>query len=219
MLPGNSEREKENDIMSDALNDIAADERRAKHYDDYVEALLDHIEGQASVEQVVQAARQTDGVSGGYWGGRTNLSMTVEDRIEKLRSGDEKEWSRLLEALSREPWSNRYHRAKALSPWRDRLLIHVNYGMGFNTIRCPDLDAIVARADMKTYDCDHYTIVVKVTPEEPGVVWTGCGILGQEGPREVKHSSPPPWRENPDHEQRLRALEEGKILEDLPFGY
>lgn len=186
--------------MSDALTDIARDDRRAREYGSYVEALLDHLEDKVEIGPVIEAAKRTDEVPRGYWGGRTDISTSVEERIGKLRSGDEREWARLLDMLSRDgTWAHhRYHRAKALSPWKDRLLIHVDYGCGFNTIHCPDLDAIVRRAGMKTYDADDYVVAVPVQAEEPTVLWTGCGILGQDGPRSTGCVNPPSWRAETD---------------------
>lgn len=186
--------------MSDALTDIARDERRAREYGSYIEALLDLLEGNAEEEQVVEAARRTDEVRGGYWGGGTDLSQEVRERIERLRSGDDREWGRLLDSLARDgTWTHgRYYRAKALSPWRDRMLLHVDYGCGFSTIHSPDLDAIVRRADMMAYDADDYVVIVPVKPEEPSVVWTRCGILGQDGPRPSGCKEPPTWRTEPD---------------------
>jgi hypothetical protein len=181
--------------MSDAHSDIAADERRATEYNSYIEAVLDHLEGKASLDQVIKAAKSTDDVGGGYWGGRTDISRHIEERMAKLLGGDEREWGMLLTSLARDSWaSHRYYRAKAISPWPDRFLIHVDYGHGFKTLYCPDADEVVRGADMRTYDCDKYTVAVNVDSDDPQVVWTHCGILGQDGSRPNGSSDPNVWR-------------------------
>jgi hypothetical protein len=196
--------------MSDALTDIARDERRATKYHRYTEALLDHLEGKATVEQVVDAAKMTDDVPSGYWGDKTDLERDITGRLERLRDGDEGEWSKLLDLLSQQPsWRiDLYYRAKAISPWPDRLLIHVDYGLGFATTRCPDLHRIIAGAEMRTHDCDDYMVAIEVSDDDPLVMWTGCGIVGYDGPRRSLCYVHPPWRTSGDAEMLVEEDEE-----------
>ena len=80
--------------MSDALTDIARDERRggmvSLYYESLVEWLKDKTEDKAT--KVRQAAKNADSLSGGYFTGRTSISEQLDDRMRRLATNDEPVW-------------------------------------------------------------------------------------------------------------------------------
>lgn len=88
--------------MSDALTDIARDERRAREFGKLARAMLAYVreQTQESFNAAVSAAEDVDSVPRGYWGNRTSLAESILDALARLRAGDEKEWARWLADVS-----------------------------------------------------------------------------------------------------------------------
>ena len=181
--------------MSDALTDIARDQRRGRNYYGFLTLLTDYLEKKADdkelLGQVIEAAKDTDAVGGGYWGGRTQLSVSLEERIRLLRESDRTEWAKLLAQTSSEP--SVYQRLKAISPFPAALLVQVDYGCGFVTFK-GELEEFFAKLirnqkGWQTYDCDEYLVVLPMPDtKEAEIIWLNCdsGISGGKGPRLVK---------------------------------
>ena len=177
--------------MGDALTDIARDGRRAENFYSFLGLLEKYLEADTRtddmLQKVLKAAQNTDDVRGGYFGGSTDISQGLAEKIELLIAGDKYVWAWLL-AIADE--SSR-DSLKKLSPFRDMMVIHVDYGCGFVTFR-GDLESFIAslirtKKNWKTYDADDYLVVLP-TPaiENAEVFWLRCGIGGVNGPRGVK---------------------------------
>ncbi|MBI2446603.1 MAG: hypothetical protein HYV51_02155 [Parcubacteria group bacterium] len=175
--------------MSDALTDIARDEQRGALFEKFLITVKNYIESvsQDTFTAAIKAAEAVDEVRGGYWGGKTNLKKSAENYLTKLTAKDEtirkSEWAKFLFEIR----DSYYFRAlKKISPFADCLLINIDYGYGFVTIRGLGgfFDKLIREAGMQTYDCDKYLIVmpeIKVNTSE--VYWVDCGVSGVNGPR------------------------------------
>lgn len=179
--------------MSDALTDIARDTRRAEVFGKYLEAVKEYLLGpsQETFKNAVEAAQVVDGVPRGYWGGKTSLSKDIEKRLRSLKRGNKKEWARfLLSMIGGNMPHPLFKKLKAISPFKDKCLIHVNYGCGFvhfgGEIESFFAKIIQEHAGWKTYDADGYFVALPMPEinEDTEVVWLRCGILGIKGPRE-----------------------------------
>jgi len=89
--------------MSDALTDLARDERRASAVNWYCIKLLEWLKAKAlpeakeAYDAVAKAAEDADSIHGGYWGsGSTHLSKDLESRLRLLAANDEREWIKLV---------------------------------------------------------------------------------------------------------------------------
>ena len=179
--------------MSDAFSDIAADERRGRNYYGFLKLLTDYLEKKVDdkelLEQVIEAAKNTDVVGRSYWGGRTRLSVGIEERVKLLRESDKTEWAKLLVRTVSE--FSIYQRLKAISPFPSALLVHVDYGSGFVTIK-GELEEFFAnlirnQKRWKTYDCDKYAVILPLpNTENAEIIWLDCGIMGVQDPREIE---------------------------------
>lgn len=176
--------------MSDALTDLARDERRAKLFNEYLKALKVFLEDQTAENKaaVVIAAAATDQVRRGFNNGRTTLAKNVSDRIDLLAAGDKETWAKFLFSLDTTSGTQIF---KALSPFHGKCLLTVDYGCGFVSIGGDIgllLDQLIAIGHQyKTYDADKYLVVMdppNMTSAE--VHWLYCGILGVDGPRKNK---------------------------------
>jgi hypothetical protein len=107
--------------MSDALTDIARDERRAREFERFAELVLEHLRGKATVDAVKIAATDVDGVPRGYWGGQTSFADKVEVMLQKLRENDEATWLRWLRLIN-ESWGL-YDTTKEASPFKGKFII------------------------------------------------------------------------------------------------
>lgn len=120
--------------MSDALTDISRDQQRASAYHRYLVAIIHWVESGHGAEQrtaVKEAAEATDLVRGGYWGGGTNISGRIEERLTALETGDPQQWGRLMMEASDEWNPEVKSRLQAASPWKDGALVFADYGIGF----------------------------------------------------------------------------------------
>lgn len=180
-------------IMSDAFSEIAADRRRSREHSSFLSLLTNYLENGGDdkklLGQVIEAAKHTDAVGRSYWGGSTQLSVGLENRVKFLKEGDRTEWARLLAQTSRE--FSVYGRLKAISPFPESLLVNVEYGSGFVTFE-GELEEffaklITSQKGWETYDCDKYVVILSMPDtKESEVVWLNCGISGVKGPRVVK---------------------------------
>lgn len=179
--------------MSDALSDIAADQRRGRNYYSFLNLLTDYLESEKKdkelLGQIIETAKCTDAVGRGYWGGSTRLSVSLEERIKSLKKGDKTEWARLLAQTSGE--FAVHERLKAISPFAKSLLVSVDYGHGFVTLK-GELEEFFAKLiknqkGWKTYDSDKYVVILPMPDtKESEIIWLNCGISGIKGPREIK---------------------------------
>lgn len=177
--------------MSDALTDLARDERRLAARDSFEEGLITYLTepNETNWSEVIDRAKWTDGIPGGYWNSQTRLSEGIEELLEKLSSADRTAWAQLLKGLM-ERRSTNYKRMKVLSPFKDQLLVIVDYGMGFVNLK-GDLDSLFLRIidgqNLRTYDCDTYLVALPQPEEnEAEVIWVECGIVGQNEPRPAR---------------------------------
>ena len=84
--------------MSDAFTDIVRDQERAGCYSRYlgaVRAFLSH-PTKKNRKAAIAAASKTDGVAGGYFGGRTRIAGGVEEMLDRLKSNDRQTWVEFL---------------------------------------------------------------------------------------------------------------------------
>lgn len=114
--------------MSDALSDIARDERRAKELEKYLSALLDYLKNQIDENflKVKQAAENVDSVGRGYWRGSTNFAKTLKEDVEALLKGDKKEWINILMIVKDLSYYSLFKKFLESSPFKDRILILVS---------------------------------------------------------------------------------------------
>lgn len=177
--------------MSDALTDIANDERRGRLFDKYLDAVCRFVDypTDENLKNAAEAAVSLDSFrSRGYWSGHTSVSASITDALKKLKDGDRGIWARLLS----QAWDRvAFRQLKKLSPYRDNVVMFVDYGCGFATIR-GELEQLagqlIKNKGFKTYDCDKYFVALPgvSNSDDVGVEWLYCGIYGVNGPRESK---------------------------------
>ncbi len=117
--------------MSDALTDLARDERRARYFKEYLQKLVCYLKKPDSQERksVQNAAEKVDSVPRGYWGEQTSLSKKLDSMLENLLKKDKEEWSRLL-CISISVDCPQFKEFKELSPFKNKILVYVKYGSG-----------------------------------------------------------------------------------------
>jgi len=175
--------------MSDALTDIARDQRRSERYREYLEQLVKYLKNPSdqNYKKLEESAQITDSVPRGLWQGQSELEKGLLERAKKLKEGDKREWARTLWDLEEE--STIYRKLKEISPFNRKFLIKVDYGDGFVAIggelQSKIEDSIYER-DYQTRDCDDYLLVLDGLDEilaKSEVIWTRCGIMNQNVPR------------------------------------
>ncbi len=178
--------------MSDALTDIARDERRAQLYADYLQALRVFLQDQTpeNKEAIMIAAAATDQIRRGFHSSRTNLVKKISETIDLLVSGDKGTWAKLLFNLMIESDIEAF---KALSPFAGKMLLSVDYGCGFVRIGGdiePFLNRLIGQdKNLKTYDGDEYLVVMdQPNISDAEVHWLYSGIVGVDGPRKNKNN-------------------------------
>lgn len=173
--------------MSDGMTDVARDMRRGKALEGYFEAIAEYLKDQTetALQNVVAAAQDADAVPRGYFSGSTNVQAKLQERMQALVQGDASAWAKLLwQCYNSYP---HYQNLKALSPYKDKLFVLVDYGMGFATLKGDVqgiFDTLIRKRGWKTYDCDTYAVMMP-EPLHEGVeiAWLDCGIGGVRGPR------------------------------------
>lgn len=201
--------------MSDALTDIARDQRRAENHEDFCFVLADYLDEPTDEKkaELADAAVRCDAVPRGYWGDRTKLAKGLDKWLSDLfRKQDRVAWANLLLSVhdiyclrSRKRWKcSLYDKLKSFSPFAGKLFTVVDYGNGFATIRGEVqkfLDACVRDKGFCTYDYDKYTIVFDESPVPSDVVWMRCSCMDQSGAyrtpdREERKKRLADWRNN-----------------------
>lgn len=170
--------------MSDALTDLATDERRQRRHLSFLDALCVFLRDptESNKDEAISKAQLTDQVPTGFFGGRTSLSSNISVTLDSLRDGDKQVWAKLLFSLA----EHSFQKMKVHSPFANQLLVVVDYGVGFVTLR-GDVQAFLAKLigtgkGWKTYDCDKYLVALpSPDPEKAEVFWVDCH--GQKGPR------------------------------------
>lgn len=204
--------------MSDALTDISRDGQRAGNFARFLNALQNWLadSNKKNFKKVIEAAKSTDAVRRGYWGGQTSISVNIEERLKKLKNRNKAEWATVLSWIIDGYWFE-FQELKKFSPFNNKLLHFVNYGRGFMDVhaepRAPfkldngTVNRIIASKNMKIYDADDYLVALdkKIHPYELrdladsdnqrkynqilqtiDVIWLSCGIVGITGPRPAK---------------------------------
>lgn len=111
--------------MSDAFTDEVRDGRRSMLKYKFYELMLEYLRGKKTKAQrskIKATAKKADEVIGG-WSDKTNLSEDLDEEIEKLSIGDKNQWAELL---SRVMESDLFAKFKALSPFKDSLIVQVD---------------------------------------------------------------------------------------------
>jgi hypothetical protein len=158
--------------MSDALTDIARDQERARAFNAFLEKLTEYLSKptKAAQEVVLKYAQDTDAVTGGYWTGKTNLASFVQDNLEGLVQQDKKAWAKILKMVLDSPF---YYQLKDMSPFRSKVMLIIDYGIGFVTFGGEIEDwayRLLRQEGHKTYEGDTYAVFI---PEE---ALAGCEI-------------------------------------------
>lgn len=176
--------------MSDGLTDVSRDQERGRQYSIYTESLLNYLKNKSKVnyKKLIKDAENVDGVRGGYFGSRTNILGRLEEHVKKLTEGDERAWAILLNKYR--PWDPNYQALKEMSPFKEKTLALVDYGVGFVNIDIKGFEDkvsdVLRKKNLKTYDCDDYMLILPKLDElveNSRIIWLRCGILGMEGPR------------------------------------
>ncbi len=175
--------------MSDALSDIAADSRRFQNYCSFLELLFNYLNQQEPdpelFSKLVRAAEQTDRVKNGFFSGQTNLIKNLEEKVARLREGDQEEWLKLL--IETNYRNSFYEKLKEISPFAGRWLIVVDYCLGYRTVRGrleEVFSEFISKAGWKTNEGD--TFVVSLPKPETGqtdIFQLDSGGIGVIGPR------------------------------------
>jgi hypothetical protein len=117
--------------MSDALTDIARDERRTNAAGDYIIAVLNHLQSSATPESasaVIASAQHCDDIPPGYWQGSTNFAASAETTLRGLEQADRLAWARTLSLASHLfIWGKTVSKLLALSPWPDKSMVEVAF--------------------------------------------------------------------------------------------
>jgi len=165
--------------MSDALSDIAKDSERARLITEYFNTLVEFASGRAGEQEVRDAASSASGGRHGYFSGPVDLESEIEEVIEGIKNRDKQIWAKVL-------WKAfgyyNYRSLAKLSPFRDEVIVRVDYGVGFASYESyPDsllpksiIDNAIKDKDWVTYDCDDYLVVFDGN-EVDEVYWIRCG--------------------------------------------
>ncbi|PIN91215.1 hypothetical protein COU57_01485 [Candidatus Pacearchaeota archaeon CG10_big_fil_rev_8_21_14_0_10_32_14] len=109
--------------MGDAHTDLARDQDRANAYSEFLEVFTAYIKDETVYETLEAAAKNVDGIRGGYSSGRTNISKWIGGVAEEIKSGDKTAWMRLLlDSMGTEV----YDELKSLSPYKNSSFIKVD---------------------------------------------------------------------------------------------
>lgn len=179
--------------MSDGITDSYRDQRRTEYYEAFLKLLAVYLEQQTdeNLRKLKSAAGSVDDVPRGLITGQTDLVKCLDDMLAELLATNKRRWALLLlTAINMYPQAT-YLRLKAMSPFAGKILIQVDYGMNFVTIRGElqyFLDRIIQRErNMKIYEGDDYLVTFPESAmDNVEVEWLRCGIYGVKGPREAR---------------------------------
>lgn len=151
----------------------------------FFDALLDYLK-EPTEDKIPQLSRllcQSEENQKAYWRGEGYLKDRIGAKLAALVNQDRDAWAKFLFGLGDD-----LPEFKALSPFKDQMIILVDYGCGFVQFFGPDLtsliDRIIESKNMLTYDADDYLVLLpEIKPEDCDVIWVNCGISGKDGPR------------------------------------
>lgn len=146
--------------MSDALSDIAADERRARYFDTFADAVYAYLKNPHEEQRgaVVSAAEDTDSVRRGYWSGKTSLAQGAIETLARLSANDKAAWASWLNRFQHD--HARYEAFKAISPFAGKTLVF----KGYHTLDSADVDLHLYRKRVSRTSCD--VVVFDGEPED-----------------------------------------------------
>jgi len=189
--------------MSGGPSDLMRDSERSDYYIEYLEAIARFIkifqkngeQDKKLLDKIIKTAKMVDGVPRGYNTGQTNLSKDIDQKIQNLINQDKETWAKLLAPICSQPleYYNIYQKLKSLSPFNDKILIYVDYGHGFVTIK-GELGEFIARAiqknkGWKTYDGDEYLLAIPLpSMEDAEITWLRCHTRNVNGPRQTNRN-------------------------------
>ncbi len=173
--------------MTDAFSDLARDEKRNRRYSEFIDKLVSYLKNPSedSYGNLMNSAKETDSVNGGFWTGRTNIAKSLDEKLEKLEKGDKTEWARMLRTCK--TCTKQYQKLKQISPF-EGILFEVHYGNRYVELKSDKLTDLITEklenGDFRTYDCDTY--LAEINNEDLNITWVRCGILGKNYPRDRK---------------------------------
>jgi len=118
--------------MSDPFTDVARAHREWLLANRYLQAIVEFLEtGTDEARQLVTqcASDEREYVFGRRWIRDDEFDISFPAFISGLLNGGEKEWARLLVQLEGDASRDYYERAKALSPFKDQIVVHVHHGV------------------------------------------------------------------------------------------
>lgn len=179
--------------MSDGITDSYRDQRRAECYDDFLKILVSYLENQTeeNFKRLKSTAESVDGVPRGLMTGQTSFAKGLDQVVARLIENDPRIWGRLLLTAVNSYPNKVYKRLKKLSPFAGKILIEVDYGIGFVNLRGeiqPVLDQIIGTRDnLKVYDADRYLVIIPESAlAEAEVNWLRCGYYQIKEPRKAR---------------------------------
>jgi hypothetical protein len=117
--------------MSDALTDIARDQKRTAAAEDYIRAVLAYVQVPRSPSKapaVIACAQRCDNVPRGFWQGSINFASCAERTLRGLRDGDLVTWAKTLRLASHLfPWGREVISLIALSPWPGKKMMEISF--------------------------------------------------------------------------------------------
>ena len=170
--------------MGSGVSDLAGDQERGRKHHHFLKVLADYLESPEDnlLANLEKAAEDTDSVIRGLYSRPTSLVRGLQETVQELRAGDKRKWASLLTSIDQT--TSAYEKLKRLSPFKDMILLVVDYGRGFVTMRSEDVHRLIREGDYLTFDSDSYLVAFpRGIRDKIDVVWTGCGIRGQDGPR------------------------------------
>lgn len=114
--------------MSDALTDIARDERRGRIFTSFLASVLDFLkdptEGRKNL--AIQTALSCDDIPRGYWGDQTSLAKRAPELLDGLMRTDKSAWGWLLYTALNATY-DQFAQLQTLSPWPEKNMTYLNY--------------------------------------------------------------------------------------------
>ena len=174
--------------MSDALSDIAHDERRFRNSRDFWLTLLKFVGEEATEDNLKEAASIASGGSHGYFSSPVYFEDDIDSVIEGLKSNDKQVWAKILwqsmDYINRWPGDN-FGALLELSPFKDHVIVQVWYAHGWSKLKpFPDgyisdslVDKIVEAHNWVTNDSDKYLIVLNEDNKTGEAFWLRCDAL------------------------------------------
>ena len=85
--------------MSDALSDLASDQRRGDAYKNFLLKIAETFDSPKTdnTKSILSAAEECDLVKGGFWSSQTKLKSYVEKLLQELQEGNKQTWLNFLD--------------------------------------------------------------------------------------------------------------------------